>query len=63
MFHLIFTRSTPALCSRFGALRGIGVRIEDNVLVTLDSNEVLSKGVPTDRDEIEAMVGSRSSLV
>ncbi|HEX7242666.1 MAG TPA: aminopeptidase P N-terminal domain-containing protein [Longimicrobiaceae bacterium] len=41
------------------ALRGIGVRIEDNVAVTAGGNEVLTRGVPVDPDEIEALVGGR----
>ena len=38
-------------------LRGIGVRIEDDVLVTEDGCEVLTRGVPVDPDEIERLVG------
>jgi len=34
--------------------RGIGVRIEDDVLVTEDGCRVLSEGLPTDPDEIES---------
>ena len=34
--------------------RGIGVRIEDDVLVTETGCEVLSKGLPTQVDEVEA---------
>jgi Xaa-Pro aminopeptidase len=40
-------------------LRGIGVRIEDDVLVTEDGCVVLTRGVPVDPDEIERLVGSR----
>ncbi|HVG45969.1 MAG TPA: aminopeptidase P N-terminal domain-containing protein [Longimicrobium sp.] len=39
-------------------LCGIGVRIEDDVLVTEDGCEVLTRGVPVDPDEIERLVGS-----
>ncbi|GAA2781692.1 aminopeptidase P family protein [Kitasatospora sp. CM 4170] len=34
--------------------RGIGVRIEDDILVTADGNENLSAGLPRQADEVEA---------
>ncbi len=37
---------------------GIGVRIEDDVLVTRDGHELLTPGLPRTADEIEACVGS-----
>ena len=38
------------------AYKGIGIRIEDDVLVTSDGNEVLSKDAPKEIDEIEAAI-------
>jgi Xaa-Pro aminopeptidase len=37
-------------------LRGLGIRIEDDVLVTSDGHEVLTRAVPKEPDEIEALV-------
>lgn len=39
-------------------LRGIGVRIEDDVLVTPQGRRVLSARIPSDPDALEALVGS-----
>ncbi len=39
-------------------LRGIGVRIEDDVLVTRRGRRNLSAAIPTDPDVLEAMVGA-----
>jgi Xaa-Pro aminopeptidase len=39
--------------------RGIGIRIEDDVAVTRDGNEVLSAGVPKEPGEIEALLAGR----
>ena len=36
--------------------RGIGIRIEDNVLVTQKGNEVLTDQVPRDRQQIEQLM-------
>lgn len=38
--------------------RGIGVRIEDDILVTADGNENLSAGLPRQADDIEAWMRS-----
>ncbi|RZV42978.1 MAG: M24 family metallopeptidase, partial [Acidimicrobiia bacterium] len=41
---------------------GIGVRIEDDVLITEDGHRNLTAGVPTDPDEIEAICAESSVL-
>ncbi|MCS6915070.1 MAG: aminopeptidase P N-terminal domain-containing protein [Myxococcales bacterium] len=38
--------------------RGIGVRIEDDILITEDGHEVLTRAIPKDPSELEALVGS-----
>jgi Xaa-Pro aminopeptidase len=38
--------------------RGLGVRIEDDVIVTAGGPEVITRGVPVDPAEVEALVGS-----
>jgi Xaa-Pro aminopeptidase len=42
--------------------RGIGVRIEDDILLTADGHEVLSAGAPKTIAEIEAVVGSNLAV-
>lgn len=39
-------------------LKGIGIRIEDDILVTPDGAENLTKGVPKEIDEMEALIGA-----
>lgn len=41
---------------------GIGVRIEDDVLVTADGIELMTRDVPVEPDEIEALAGERPTL-
>ncbi|HJN52167.1 MAG: aminopeptidase P N-terminal domain-containing protein [Pseudomonadales bacterium] len=38
--------------------RGLGIRIEDNLLVTRDGNEVLTRGIPKEIDEIEHLLST-----
>lgn len=45
----------PGLYFREGRLAGIGVRIEDDVVVTETGREVLSAAAPKEPDEIEAL--------
>ena len=38
--------------------RGLGVRIEDDILVTVDGNETLSAALPRTADEVEAWMAA-----
>jgi Xaa-Pro aminopeptidase len=40
--------------------QGIGVRIEDDVLVTKGEPDILTAGLPTSADEVEAFMASAS---
>ena len=42
--------------------RGIGIRIEDDVLVTRDGYEILTGDLPTAPEEIEALVGASATI-
>ena len=42
--------------------RGIGIRIEDDLLITKDGHENLTVGVPTDPDAVEALCAEPSTL-
>ena len=39
-------------------LRGIGIRIEDNILVTADGHDNLSDHIPSDPAELESLIGT-----
>lgn len=39
-------------------LKGLGIRIEDDILVTADGCEVLTKGVPKEVSEMESLIGA-----
>ena len=47
---------------RYGALAGIGIRLEDDVLVTTAEPIILSKGVPLAMNEVENMVGTAADV-
>jgi Xaa-Pro aminopeptidase len=53
---LYFPATDTTLPAEF---RGIGIRIEDDVLVTADGHEVMTRGVPKEVEEMEALIGTR----
>ena len=56
-----FLLDTPLLLWTAGVperYHNIGIRIEDDALVTPTGCELLSRGVPVDADEIEALMAT-----
>lgn len=43
-------------------LRGTGIRIEDDVLITPTGHEVLTRDIPKHPDELEALIGTGATL-
>jgi Xaa-Pro aminopeptidase len=41
-------------------LRGLGIRVEDDILVTDDGHEVLTRAIPKEVDEIEALTAGEA---
>ena len=54
---LYFPEGDTTLAEEF---RGIGIRIEDDVLVTPDGAEVMTRGVPKEIADMEALIGSKA---
>ena len=48
-------RGTKGVAARW---QGIGVRIEDDVLVTREGHDVLTRGLPREPEQIEALIGT-----
>ena len=47
---------------KYGALAGIGVRLEDDVLVTANEPIIFSKNVPVAMNEVEDIVGTAADV-
>jgi Xaa-Pro aminopeptidase len=56
----IYVRRDLDCSERF---KGIGVRIEDDIIVTLDGNENLTSAIPKHADELESIVGSQEATL
>jgi Xaa-Pro aminopeptidase len=51
----LYVRPAPGVPERWW---NIGIRIEDDAIVTADGCELISRGVPVDASEIEALMNS-----
>ena len=47
---------------KYGALAGIGIRLEDDVLVTAGDPIILSKDVPIAMNEVEDLIGTAADV-
>ena len=52
----------PNDAEKYRALAGIGIRLEDDVLVTEQGPVILSKDVPLEMSEIEDLVGTAADI-
>jgi Xaa-Pro aminopeptidase len=62
------TTVEPGVCVRRDLdcpqrFKGIGVRIEDDILVTIDGNENLTAAIPKSVEELESIVGSEGAIL
>jgi Xaa-Pro aminopeptidase len=53
---LYIAPGTPGVPEKY---QGIGIRIEDDILMTKDGPENLTEGVPKDMDAIEALMAGK----
>ena len=52
----------PTDNERYGSLAGIGIRLEDDVLVTAGDPIILSRGVPIEMNKVEDIVGTAAHV-